>query len=137
MEKMRELEQRIRVWRKTAGLIALCLIIGGITPIIYLMGESEAYSGMVSDEHMTDPNIAYSDFENSTYTYDQNWFLEKMENYRILVVLCFVIVLIGYVMLLVTSGLISQKELHKKCCAVDYSTEYCPDCGILMSKVRK
>jgi hypothetical protein len=129
--------------RRTICVIAYGVMIGiGVVFLATNLVSLEAIDMIASDDYMTNPNIPYSELENSTFTISYGDIKTLTDSAQINITIGFIVIMAGYASLMVSAVIVPSKQAdHKAKCAYTMITasvkaDYCPICGIKIKDVK-
>ena len=146
MEKdEKEYIEKVRKRGKVAAVVCMgiMLIGAGFAIASILMGMNAPYADR---DHLTDPDIPYSQLDNATYTWTAEEIADRQADGLILLAIGAVFFVVGYAGAAVVSYISpGQREYHRQSCnfAQVYKTKdnipesyvACPECGVKLERL--
>lgn len=147
MTGKREETKEERHWKKyktkrnnAIVLMAYCAVLALIGGVVLLSGLSEKtmYNTLKDDEYLTDDGLPYRDMGNATYTYPASEINELAERSDWAVALGIIVLVASAVVVLSIAWVMPEKrEIHSMLCKGDGDKDYCPECGLKLSRLEK
>jgi hypothetical protein len=97
--------------RRTICVIAYGVMIGiGVVFLATNLVSLEAIDMIASDDYMTNPNIPYSELENSTFTISYGDIKTLTDSAQINITIGFIVIMAGYASLMVSAVIVPSKQ---------------------------
>jgi len=137
MAEKKDFREQVKVRKSVAGLCGLLILALGAIVVLWASFQMSFYSELLSDDHMTDPAIPYNELENATYTFENEWLMEKVDGSLFILLFGAMLFVPGYIIFVFAESLFGDKMMHREFCKGSSEGKYCPECGLKLSRLEK
>jgi hypothetical protein len=133
----KEERQRLKRNRGAVALASLVLLVLGAIGMLWAVNASGVYANLIDEEHMTDTGIAYRDLDNATYTYDREYLQDHVDNIMEIMLVSTIPLMVGLGVFYAMIAMPDEKDDHRRFCDGTSKKEYCPECGLKLSRLEE